>query len=154
MHANRWVGLGVGALALFFGAGLPFVDSQGGYAGLSPRFLPTLVTIGLALCSLVLLARPASVQAQADDTDTVLRPERSFHRLGWVGGGLVAHLIVIGTIGFVLSSCLLMVCVARGFGSTRPLRDAGIALAIAFPMWLLFAKVLQVSLKLFPLAGF
>ena len=34
------------------------------------------------------------------------------------------------------------------------LRDAGIALAIAFPMWLLFAKVLQVSLKLFPLAGF
>ena len=49
---------------------------------------------------------------------------------------------------------LLMVCVARGFGSTRPLRDAGIALAIAFPMWLLFAKVLQVSLKLFPLAGF
>ena len=154
MRSNQWVGLGVGALALFFGAGLPYVDSQGGYAGLSPRFLPTLVTIGLAICSLVLLARPASVQVQADDAPTMIEPARRFHRLAWLVGGLVAHLLLIGTVGFVLASCLLLVCVARGFGSQRPWRDAGIALAIAFPMWLLFAKVLQVGLKPFPLAGF
>lgn len=154
MHANHWVGLGVGALALFFGAGLPFVDSQGGYAGLSPRFLPTLVTIGLMICAVTLLARRSSVDAQAADADTTIEPERGFARLAWVIAGLVAHMVLIGTIGFVLSSCLLMVCVARGFGSVRPLRDAGIALAIALPMWLLFAKVLQVGLKLFPAAGF
>ncbi len=94
------------------------------------------------------------MQVQADDAPTTLEPARRFHRLAWLVGGLVAHLLLIGTVGFVLASCLLLVCVARGFGSRRPWRDAGIALAIAFPMWLLFAKVLQVGLKLFPLAGF
>ena len=154
MHANHWVGLGVGALALFFGAGLPFVDSQGGYAGLSPRFLPTVVTIGLAVCALLLLIRRAAVAARPDEAHTAVEPGRGFARLAWVAGGLLAHLLLIGTIGFVLASSLLMVCVARGFASARPVRDALIGLAIALPMWLLFAKVLQVNLKLLPVAGF
>lgn len=141
-------------MALFFGAGLPFVDAQGGYAGLSPRFLPTLVTIGLAICSLALLLRPGSVAPEAEEAVTTVQPELGWRRLGWVAGGLVAHLLLIGTVGFVLASSLLMVCVARGYGSRRPLRDAGIALAIALPMWFLFARVLQVGLKLFPAAGF
>lgn len=153
MRANRWVSLGVGALAVFFGAGLSSIDNSGGYAGLSPRFLPTVVTLALATCALALWLLPAAVPSDNADAATMVEPSAAPRRLGWVVGGLIAHLVLIGWIGFVLASALLMVCVARGFGSARPLRDALIALAIALPMWFLFAKVLQVGLKLFPLAG-
>jgi putative tricarboxylic transport membrane protein len=65
----------------------------------------------------------------------------------------VAHAVLIGVIGFVLASALLMACAARGFGSRRPLRDVLIGLAIALPLWFVFARVFQVGLKLLPAAG-
>jgi len=68
-------------------------------------------------------------------------------------GGLVLHAALIGSIGFIAASTLLMVCVARGYGSRRPLRDALIAFAIAVPIWALFSRVLGIGLPLLPLAG-
>ena len=60
---------------------------------------------------------------------------------------------LIGTLGFVLSSTLLMVCVARGYGSRRR-RDALIGLAVTLPMWALFEFLLGINLPLLPVAGF
>jgi putative tricarboxylic transport membrane protein len=67
--------------------------------------------------------------------------------------GLAAHLALIGQIGFVLASALLMSCVARGWGSRRPGRDALIGLAVALPVWALFAKVMGIGLPLLPALG-
>lgn len=153
LRTGRWVALGVGLAALFFALGLPFIDGQGGYAGLSPRFLPTWVSIGLGACALALALSREAVPAQAEDAHTAVAPERAWSRLAWVVGGLLGHLLLIPHLGFVLAAALLMVCVARGFGSRRWLRDAAIAIAISLPIWFLFARVFQVGLKLFPPAG-
>ena len=72
----------------------------------------------------------------------------------WVSAGPVANMALIGTLGFVLSSTLLMVCVARGYGSRRPVRDALIGSAVTLPMWALFEFLLGINLPLLPVAGF
>ena len=150
---NLVAGIGIALLALAFGVGAADIDAQAGYAGLSPRFLAMLVALGLAACALRLLWRRDSVFAQAQDADTTVDPARGRRRLAWVAGGLLAHMALVGTVGFVLASTLLMVCVARGYGSTRPGRDAVLALALTAPMWLVFAKLLGVGLPLLPAAG-
>lgn len=153
MRANLAAGLGVAAVAAFFGAGLPFIDGGEGYSGLSQRFLPIIVTLGLALCATMLLFDPRAVPAQPEDAPDAVEPQRGMARLATVASGLLLHLALIGTIGFILASTLLMVLVARSYGSRRPARDALVALGLTIPMWLAFAKVLGVSLPLLPLAG-
>lgn len=74
----------------------------------------------------------------------------------WISAGLIAHMALIQWAGFVLAGGVLFACVARGFGSLRPLRDAGIGLAIALGVFLFFVRVLNVSLPggwLKPLIG-
>jgi len=153
MRANLIAGIGLAAVAAFFAAGLPSIDDQAGYSGLSPRFLPQIVTFGLAACALMLLLRRHSVPAQAEDAATAVERERGPGRLALVAGGLLLHMALIGTLGFVLAGVLLMSLVARGYGSTRTLRDALVGLAITVPIWLLFTQLLGISLKLLPLAG-
>ena len=162
-------GLSVAAAVLagaaVFGVGAMSIDGGGGYSGLSPRFLPTLVAVGLAVCGALLgvealRSRAQPVPDRADDTRaTAVRdpgpiPTHNPGRnLAWVVFGLVFHLVTIGHIGFVAASVVLMVSVARGYGSQRAMRDACVALALALPVWLLFSKVIGVSLPLCPVLG-
>ena len=64
----------------------------------------------------------------------------------WVAGGLIAHMALIAGIGFVLAGTLLFVCVARGFGSRRLARDLLIGLALNAVVYLLFTRLLTLSL--------
>ena len=150
---HRIVGAAVALLALALASGLPFIDAQAGYAGLSPRFVPTLVCVGLALAAWRLWRRPDAVLAQAPEAASAVHPEAARQRLAWAAGGLLSHLVLVGTAGFVVASTLLLVCVARGFGSQRPARDALVGLALTLPVWFVFARLLGVGLKLFPPAG-
>lgn len=150
------IGIVVLLLAAAFLAGLPGISGDAGYAGLSPRFVPTLVGIGLAVCGALLTwqgLRGGFRVMPEEDADLPNQPH-SLPGLLWVAAGLVLNMALIGTLGFVLSSTLLMVCVARGYGSRRPLRDALIGLAITVPMWLLFDFLLGINLPLLPVAGF
>jgi putative tricarboxylic transport membrane protein len=148
---RRVVGACVLLAAAFFAAGLPFVDSQGGYAGLSPRFLPTLVTVGLTICGLLLLLKKDSIQQSSDEAATALDTPNRFKRLGLLMGGLITHMILIGWIGFVLASGLLMAVTAKAYGSKRLLRDCIIGLLIAGTIWSIFTQLLGLNLPLFPL---
>lgn len=152
MRGHLAAGMAAAAAAAFMGAGLPLLDSSGGYAGLSPRFLPSLVTAALAACALLLFRR-GSVPETNEDAAGAVDPQHRMTRLAWVTGGLLLHLALIGSIGFVLAGTMLMGCVARGYGSTRPARDAACGLAVTLPIWLLFAKGLGLSLPLLPIAG-
>jgi putative tricarboxylic transport membrane protein len=150
---EKLVGGAVLLTALFFGVGLQFVDSQGGYAGLSPRFLATVVTIGLSICGLLIFFLRDSVFAQSEDSATAINVENRFKRLGILVIGLVAHLLLIGLLGFVIASGLLMSIVAYAYGSKRTLRNLLIGIAVALPIWALFTQVLGLNLPIFPLLG-
>jgi putative tricarboxylic transport membrane protein len=149
-NPNRLVGAVVLAMAAFFAIGLFWIESQAGYAGISNRTVPVLVTIGLGVCGLLMVLRADSVLLKAEDADG--QPPK-IAQLCWVLAGLVLTIVLIGLLGFPLASMLLMVCVARGYGSVRPLRDALISLAITLPLWFLFAKLLAINLPLLPALG-
>jgi putative tricarboxylic transport membrane protein len=148
--------LALGAGAALVTAGLP---SEGGYAGIGPAFIPAVVAGGLMLLGAWLLyealaggwrvAPPRAAQA---------RGEHAFDAaaFGWVTAGLAAHMALIGLAGFVLAGSVLFACVARGFGSKRPARDAGLGLILSLSVFLFFVKLLNVGLPggwLAPLLG-
>lgn len=137
--------------AIGVAGGLSSIDDAGGYSGLSPRFLPTLVAVGLALCGTALLFGAARANATSRAAETPAFAGGA--SVAWLMGGLVMHLVLITWIGFVAASVLLLTCAARGHGSNRPARDALIALALSFPVWWLFAKGLGLGLPLMPLLG-
>lgn len=66
--------------------------------------------------------------------------------LGWVAGGLVANVVLIDPLGFVPAATILFVCVARAFGSLRPLRDAAIAFVFALLVFLGFDRGLGIQI--------
>lgn len=150
--ANRAeIVLSLGVLALGLGAsmvafGLP---EGGGYARIGPNFVPKLVAGALVLLGAWLLhdaLRGGWREAVPDDP--AARNDHAFvpSAFGWVAVGLAAQMVLIHTAGFPIAATALFACVARGFGSERFLRDAGIGFAIGIGVFLFFVKFLNVNL--------
>ena len=152
------IALSAGVLALGVGAALVTAQlpSEGGYSHIGPNFFPAVISGGLILLGVWLMA-------EAFGGGWRNRPERPegeqpFQRgaFGWVSAGLFVHMAAIGYAGFVLAGTALFVCVARGFGSKRLARDAAIGFVLALAVHLFFVKLLNVSLPggwLTPLLG-
>ena len=130
------------------------LDADAGYSGISSAVFPFAVGAGLACCAL-LLAREVLTGGLRHGEAYVEAPPRlaSATQLLWVGAGLLLQMALIGRVGFVLASTLLLVFVARGFGSQQWLRDAAIGLAVTLPVQQLFTRFLGLNLPLLPFLG-
>jgi putative tricarboxylic transport membrane protein len=145
------IALSAGILALGIGVavGTALLPSEGGYARIGPNFVPGVVGGGLIVVGVWLLyeALAGGWRNRPDDLPAA-RGEHAFHAPAflWVTVGLFAHMILIGTAGFVIAGAVLMACVARGFGSRRFGRDLAIGLVLALAAFLFFVKFLNVGL--------
>lgn len=156
----QWL-LSAGVLAIGVGAALTTarLPAASGYSGIGPNFMPAVVSGGLILCGLWLLVEAASGGwRRAAPDDAAERGEHAFYAPGflWVSAGLAAHMALINTGGFVIAATALFALVARGFGSTRPVRDSAIGAILAVAIFLLFVRFLNVNLPagwLYPLLG-
>jgi putative tricarboxylic transport membrane protein len=155
------IALSVGVLGLGIGVaiGTALLPSEGGYARIGPNFVPGVVAGGLIVVGVWLLyeALTGGWRDREDDSPEA-RGEHAFDpgAFLWVTAGLFAHMILIGTAGFVIAGAVLLVCVARGFGSRRWLRDLVIGFVLALGAFLFFVKFLNVNLPggwLTPLLG-
>jgi hypothetical protein len=77
----------------------------------------------------------------------------SWTPIAWLAAGILTYLLLAEPGGFVIASTALFWCTARAFASERPLRDAAYSVAISVGAYLLFARVLQLSLPPGVLAG-
>ncbi|MFM8678088.1 MAG: tripartite tricarboxylate transporter TctB family protein [Alphaproteobacteria bacterium] len=111
------------------------------YAQLGPRVAPYIVGAGLAVLGAALLAAALSRRWQAEPEE---EGAPDLPALAWLAGGLVLNVLLIQPLGFIVASTALFAFVARGFGSTRWLRNAAIGLAIALLAYLGFEKVLGI----------
>jgi putative tricarboxylic transport membrane protein len=151
--------LGVLALGIGVAAGTAMLPSEGGYAGIGPNFVPGVVAAGLLLVGVWLVSEAFSGgwrNAPLDDPRE--RGEHAFHApsFGWISVGLFVHMGLIGTGGFVLAGTALFACVARGFGSTRIVRDVVMGFVLSLGVFVFFVKLLNVGLPagwLAPLLG-
>ena len=153
--------LSLGVLALGVGAAIVAfrLPEAGGYARIGPNFMPKVVAFGLVVTGVWLLAEVATGGwRDAVDDDPAARGEHAFHlpAFAWVSAGLAAQMLLIRDAGFVIAATALFACVARGFGSARPVRDAAIGFVLGLVVYLFFVRFLNVSLPggwLGPLLG-
>jgi putative tricarboxylic transport membrane protein len=155
IRSRAEVALSLGVLAL--GAGAAAVTAtlpgEGGYAGIGPNFIPAVVSAGL-----LLLGAWLSLEAFTGGWRHRGEQAGSFAAgpFLWVSAGLFAHMLLIGTAGFVIAGMALFVCVARGFGSRATLRNLLIGLVLSLGVFVFFVKLLNVNLPagwLMPLLG-
>lgn len=155
------IALSLGVLGLGVGVsfGTLLLPGEGGYARIGPNFMPGVVGGGLVVVGVWLLYEAlAGGWRHRGDESPEARGEHAFHAPAflWVSAGLFAHMVLIGTAGFVIAGAVLLACVARGFGSRRFVRDGAIGLALALGAFLFFVKFLNVGLPggwLAPLLG-
>jgi putative tricarboxylic transport membrane protein len=104
---------------------------------------PIVVLAGLLIfgCLAVWQVRTQS----AASAPAVVEPVR-WAPVGWLAAGVVAYLVLAEPGGFVIASAFLFWCTARAFNSDRPIRDAAFSLAVSVGAYVLFARVLQLTL--------
>jgi len=140
------IGLGVVAIGAVVIGDTFLAPAAPSYARVGPQAFPygigaLVMLLGGLVCLTAL--RAGSWRDPAEEA-ALGRPD--WKRLAWVVLGLVLNLSLIEWLGFVLSSTILFACVARGFSSTRPLRDLAIGFVLALVAYLGFAKVLSIKL--------
>lgn len=158
------IGAGVLLVAALLAWGAAGIPSTAGYAGVGPNFLPWVATGALAVCG-VLLVWHARSGGWRDVEPPSGGARGDWPALAWVSAGIFANAalisgfsigpLVVPGIGFVFSCALCFVLAVRGLrlaegrpggGAAQVGRDALIGLAIALPVYWMFAKLLAINL--------
>lgn len=81
-------------------------------------------------------------------------PEREPQNSGpmvWIIGGLAAQMLLLEAAGFSIATGILFAATARGFGRGPLYLTVPLGIALAFAVWIVFSKGLQLSLPAGPL---
>ncbi len=119
----------------------------------------TLISAGpyplVVLAGLLIFTCLAVLHVRKHPTLTARGNEAAARRapIGWLAAGVIAYLLLAERGGFVVASAALFWLTARAFDSRRPLRDAAFSVVISVGAYLVFARVLQLSLPAGVLAG-
>jgi putative tricarboxylic transport membrane protein len=106
----------------------------------------------LVLAGLALTAFATAVQAiRSSDVRASTRARADWRPIALLAAGTALNLALMERAGFVIASAMLFWCTARAFDPRHPKRDAVVAIAMAVAAYVLFARVLQLSLPLGPL---
>lgn len=141
-------GLAVAALLALIAAVIVFDTTRlelGQTYGLGPKAMPYLVAAGLALLAIgnLLMGLRGDLPAREGANPKAIL---------LILGGLAAVIACIGLGGgFILGMTLLFAMTAAAFGRVNFLADLAIGLALAIAVYLMFAKVLSLSLPAGPL---
>jgi putative tricarboxylic transport membrane protein len=120
------------------------MPGAGGYARVGPTTFPYVIA-----AILFVLAVWTAAEAIRGDF-----PEREEQRVGplvWIIGGLAAQMLLLKLAGFSIATGLLFAATARGFGRGPLWMTVPLGIVIAFVIWVIFAKGLQLSLPAGPL---
>ncbi|MFC3126744.1 tripartite tricarboxylate transporter TctB family protein [Pseudoroseomonas globiformis] len=133
----------LGLLCLWQAVAIPVTPL---YAQVGPKFMPYVIgalvtSVGIGLSVTALRGGWSHTLEEVEHL-----PPTNWRAIGLLGAGLVANLVLIGTLGFVFAATAQFVLVAAAFGSRHPLRDFGIGVAVAFGAFLAFDKLLGVNI--------
>lgn len=140
------VALGVAALGIAILVGGWFIPDAAGYSTVGPAAIPRLVGIGLIVASVALLWEVLRGGFRNHDEATERSLTTHWIAFAWITAALLLYGFLIERAGFILSSVLLYVLTAAGFGSRRWLLNAAIGALIAGLIYLAFQRGLGLTL--------
>jgi putative tricarboxylic transport membrane protein len=113
------------------------------YVKIGPKAFAYVIAAGL----LVLATWTALAAIRGDFPE---REEQKTAPVVWIVGGLAAQMLLLKFAGFSIATGLLFAATARGFGRGPLWFTIPVGIVLAFAVWIIFAKGLQLSLP----AGF
>jgi putative tricarboxylic transport membrane protein len=153
-HASKrrpdWAALCIAAVLAAIAAVIAWDTSRLGAGGAYARIGPQTVPFVIAFC-LAGLSLWTVFEAVRGDF-----PEREKQELApvlWVVGGLVAQMVLLKYAGFSIATGVLFAMTARGFGKVNLAVVLPAGIILAGVIWLIFARLLQLSLPAAALEG-
>ena len=150
-----WLGVAVAVWGLVWLYGALSLPQAATYAVVGPGFFPAAIGAGLVVLGLLLLvaiARGERFEPQeAEDADLSRPPSRASFWMATAAG--VVPIFVIRPLGFPIAAAFAFALTARAFGSRRLLVDLAVGLALGLACWVLFSRLLGLSLPGFPPLG-
>ena len=135
--------LAVGALIL---VGAFYLPPGAGYAQVGPGVVPKFVGGLLIILGIALLREAFTGGYRGVDEEAEKHLPMDWPSFAWVSGGIIAYGLTIEHAGFILSSTVLYVAVARGFHSLRWLLNAAVGLVLAVIVFAIFNYGLGLTL--------
>ena len=113
-------------------------------AKVGPQVFPYAIAGGLLLLSIgtALSAWRGSFPAREKD---------SYGPMLWIIAGLIGQMLLIGWAGFAIGTAVLFGFTAKGFGRGPLWQTIPIGFVLAFVIWFIFARGLQLSLPAGPI---
>jgi putative tricarboxylic transport membrane protein len=140
------VAAGVVALGGLMLWGSYHLPTGGGYAQVGPGVTPRIVGVGLLALGALLVREALAGGFLGVDEAEERGLGMDWAAFAWITAGLVAYGLLIVRLGFILSSTLLFMLVARAFGSRRWLLNAIVAALLAIAIFAVFNYGLGLTL--------
>jgi len=145
-----WAALCVAAGLAAIAALIAWDTSRLGAAGAYARIGPQTVPFAIAFCLAVLSAWTVFEALRGDFPE---REKQEFAPVLWIVGGLIAQMVLLKVAGFSIATGVLFAMTARGFGRINLAIALPVGVVLAAMVWLIFAKLLQLSLPAAALEG-
>ena len=113
-------------------------------AKVGPQVFPYVIAGGLILLSIgtVISALRGSFPSREKD---------NYGPMLWIIGGLVGQMLLLGWAGFSIATAVLFAFTAKGFGRGPLWQTIPIGFVLAFVIWFIFSRGLQLSLPTGPI---
>jgi len=125
------------------------------YAVVGPGLFPALIGAGLVALGALLLVAVARGERfepqEAEDADASRRPSMAAFWTTVVAGAV--SIVAVRPLGFPVAAALTFALTARAFGSRRLPVDLLVGFLLGVACWLLFSRLLGLSLPGFPPLG-
>ena len=120
------------------------IPNKAGYAGVGSGDAPWLIGICLVLLAVATVGEGAR-------GDIAPPPPQRLAPVAWIVGGALIQLVFVPILGFTLATGALFACAAAGFGEKRFHLSLRFGLGLSFAVYLIFGRLLQLSLPDGPL---
>ena len=144
--------IGFGLVWLYGALALPQAAT---YAVVGPGLFPAVIGSGLIVLGVLLVAAVARgepfLPQETEDADASRRPSRTALWTTTAAG--VLPIFLIRPLGFPIAAAITFALTARAFGSRRLLPDLVVGALLGAACWLLFSRLLGLSLPGFPPLG-
>lgn len=138
------IAAGLAALSVLIFVDTARIGGAANYAQIGPKAFPYAIATGLLLLSVGTLVKALKGGFPARETDAPVP-------ILWIVGGLAAQMLLLKLAGFSIATGILFACVARGFGRGPLWLTLPVGIVLSLVIWLIFARVLQLSLPAGPL---